>query len=299
MTNLRFKWLVIICLLVAGCELYTQDDFREFYVVESYLVANRPLPDLRISKTLPLEEKYRFEEAALNDATAEIRRLASNGEVVEVFEYSLRESGIYRAETQHSVRPETRYELHIRFSNGDSLYSTTFVPGAFTTLNELKDDYIYQHEQIEITVEPSFYPGRQSYYVFSVSAQNTRFQNLTPFYRSLIEEQNADTSNFYLNSSGIVNEENYERDEEGNITLHVPWLAIAFLGNNDIIINAIDDNMYDFLRSQDVQTGGSTLPPGEIQNIHYNVEGGIGIFGSLASDTNTVFIRNPSQDELE
>jgi hypothetical protein len=48
--------------------------------------------------------------------------------------------------------------------------------------------------------------------------------------------------------------------------------------------------MYDFLRSQDVQTGGSTLSPGEIQNIRYNINGGIGIFGSMAADTNRVFI---------
>jgi len=53
--------------------------------------------------------------------------------------------------------------------------------------------------------------------------------------------------------------------------------------------------MYDFLRSQSVQTGGSTLSPGEIQNIDYNVEGGIGIFGSMASDTIAVNILEPQQ----
>ncbi len=44
-------------------------------------------------------------------------------------------------------------------------------------------------------------------------------------------------------------------------------------------------NMYDFYRSRDIQGGGSTLSPGEFQNVIYNIDGGIGVFGSMASDT--------------
>lgn len=49
--------------------------------------------------------------------------------------------------------------------------------------------------------------------------------------------------------------------------------------------------MYDFVRSESVQLGGSTLSPGEIQNVITHVEGGLGIFGSLASDTIQTYIK--------
>lgn len=97
----------------------------------------------------------------------------------------------------------------------------------------------------------------------------------------------------FLCSSGIINDRNYQHNTDGNTQLRVPWLAVAFYDNNDVIVNAIDDNMYHFLRSQDVQTGDNDIAPGEMQNIRYNVTGGIGIFGSMSSDTNRVFIKRP------
>lgn len=285
-------YFFIFLVVLSGCELYTQDDFEEHYVVESYLIANAPLPNVRVSHTLPLEEQYSFEKTALNNASVEIR-LVDTGET---FTFNLQSDGVYSPADFHTVKPEGVYELHVSFSNGDIVRSTTRVPGDFNTVNDPEGEYVYQKEQVEITVDSSAYPGRQSYYVFTINAVNPSEEKLTPFYRDIIEDQDGSISNFYVNSSGIVNEGNYEQDENGFITLNVPWLAIAFSGPNDIIANAIDDNMYDFIRSQDVQTGGSTLPPGEIQNISYNVEGGIGIFGSMASDTNRVVIVTPESE---
>ncbi|HBQ58078.1 MAG TPA: hypothetical protein DD671_00195, partial [Balneolaceae bacterium] len=96
------------------------------------------------------------------------------------------------------------------------------------------------------------------------------------------------------NSSGIINEANFQDNQDGTITLSYPWIGIAFYGVNNIVANAIDDNVYDFVRSQQVQLGGSMLSPGEIQNVIYHVEGGLGVFGSLATDTVTTFVSQPS-----
>lgn len=286
-------YFLITLLLVSGCELYTQDEFEEHYVVESYLIANAELPPVRVSHTLPVEEEYTFEKTTLSNASVEIRLLNSENEIEETFAFNLHSEGVYLPVDDHTVRAGNTYELHVSFPNGDAVVSRTLVPGDLKTVRQPKDLYRYQEEQINIIVEPSSYPGRQAYYVFTVNALNPDYENLTPFYLSLIEDQEAEISSFRINSSGIVNEGNYQQDENGNISLDVPWLAIAFRGINEIIANAIDDNMYDFIRSQNVQTGGSTLPPGEIQNIDYHIDGGIGIFGSMASDTNRVTIVIP------
>jgi len=291
MRNLILTFLVAVVLL-NGCELYEQDSYEEYYVVESYLVANALLPPVRLSTTSPINQEYRFEENALTDANVELRLLNADSTVAEVYPYSELQDGIYFSNSLTVVQSQQLYQLHATTASGDEITAITFVPGDFETVNNLEEQYIYQSEQqVEITTTPSSYiTDRQTFYIFSVNAVDPDSTKLTPFYRDLVIDQDNEIENYFINSSGIINEGNYERNENGNITLTVPWLAIAFYETNDVVTTAIDDNMYDFLRSQDVQTGGSTLSPGEIQNIRYNINGGIGIFGSMAADTNRVFI---------
>ncbi|MDX1636828.1 MAG: DUF4249 family protein [Balneolaceae bacterium] len=289
----------MLLFLFAGCELYPQDEFEEDYVVEAYLVANRQLPQVRLSTTAPAEAKYQFSDVAIDDADVEVRLLdEDDGSIERRFPYVRRSIGVYVTNIRHEVLPTREYQLSVRFSNTeDSLTATTFVPGEFGAQGATADSIAYQDPaQIVINTSRSFYPSRQAFFIFSVDAIDPQPEKLTPFYNDQVNEQDEDIRSFYTNSSGIVNEENYEFNDDGTITLRVPWLAVAFYEDNFIIANAIDDNMYDFYRTQDVQGGGSTLPPGEFQNIIYNVEGGIGVFGSLASDTVRVFVKRNSQE---
>lgn len=294
--------LFFICfsmvLCVSGCELYPQDDYQEYYSVEAYLVANRSLPQVRVTHTLPADEEYLLEKAAVNDADVEIRLLDGNGAVEETYGYILESNGIYRSLNAEQVLPQRRYELNVALPQRDeNITAQTLVPGSFNMVGEVVDSMAYQSsEQIRVTTTRSYYPGRQAYFIFTVNVVDPSRENLTPFYRDQIEENDGNIGNLYVNSSGIINEQNYDVNEGDNtLTLRLPWLAVAFYGDNDITANAIDDNMYDFLRSQSVQSGGSTLPPGEIQNVRYNVTGGIGIFGSLATDTVRVYIKEQTE----
>jgi hypothetical protein len=295
-------YFLIILFALLGCELYEQDSYQEYYVVESYLIANAEFPGVRVSKTISIDEEYDFTDAGVNNASVEIRLLKADSTIDTRYPYSRAGSGRYLPVEgiTATIQEQRLYQLHVQTSNGDSITATTFVPGNFETVNEVQGRYTYQsEEQIEITTTPSSYiTDRQTYYIFTVNVANPRLENLTPFYRDLVEDEDTELSDFRINSSGIINEGNYQRNEDGTITLDVPWLAIAFYEENAVIANAIDDNLYDFLRSQNVQTGGSTLSPGEIQNIRYNVNGGIGIFGSMTSDTNFVYIERPSNADL-
>lgn len=297
--------LILIPLMVSllavtqGCDLYPQDDYQEFYVVEAYLVANQELPQIRLSKTLPVDVEYSFEEAAVSDANVTVRLLNEQGNAETEVPYQLQSRGVFTPEVNLTVEPEKWYELEITFPNGDApLRSQTLVPGLFETVEVASDSVVYQSEdQITVTTTRSSYPGRQSYFVFTVRSEEPSEEKLTPFYLDIFNEDDGELSEYAINSSGIINEGNYEQNPDNTLTLRVPWLAIAFYEKNEIIANAIDDNLYDFLRSREVQTGDgpSTLPPGEIQNVIYNVEGGIGIFGSMATTANTVFVERPQE----
>lgn len=283
---------ILLLLMMSGCDLYEQDSYKENYVVESYLIADNPMQQVLVSRTLPVEEEYTFAKAALDNATVTIDLLDENGEISNTYAFGQQSRGVYvPVNSESTVIGGRRYQLTVNFPNGDTIKAETLVPGTFRTVNQSADTTTYQsEEQIEITTTPSVYPGRQTYFIFTINAVNPQIENFTPFYADIFDENDDDISDFYVNSSGIINEGNYDRNDDNTLTVRVPWIAIAFYNENDIIINAIDDNMYDFLRSQEVQGGGSTLSPGEIQNVVYNVEGGIGIFGSMASDTNRVFI---------
>lgn len=288
----NFLLVSLAAFFLVTCDLYRQDEFEPYYVVESYLVADRFLPQVRLSQTMPIDEEYTFSKAAVNNANVEVRLLDESGSVEDSFNYSQQSAGVYYPRETHVVLPERRYELYISFDeNSDIIRSTTYVPGTFRSVNDVVDSIAYQDpRQVVIETTPSYYPNRQSYFIFNVNVIKPEEENLTPFYADLVRDQDESVSNFYKNSSGIINEENYERNPDGTLTLRLPWLAVAFYGQNYIVANAIDDNTYDFFRSQDVQGGGSVLPPGEFQNVIYHVDGGIGIFGSIASDTVRVFI---------
>lgn len=285
----RTFYIIAILILFTGCELYEQDEYEEYYVVESYLVAGDDLPIVRLSKTSNIEEKYNFQDAAVSNASVQIQLLNNDSTVAKTYSYQQiqNRAGTYIPATGVPVQPKRLYRLNVTHE-GNEVTATTYVPGNFESVNddELQDRYIYQsNNQVEIKTTPSSYiTERQTYYIFTVNAVDTTKENLTPFYLDLVEDD-AEIENFYINSSGIINEGNYSRNPDETITLKLPWLSIAFFGENDVIANAIDDNMYDFLRTQEVQGGGATLSPGEIQNVKYNVDGGIGVFGSMSSDT--------------
>jgi len=281
--------------ILSGCELYEQDEYQEYYVVESYLIANGNLQQVRLSTTNPIDETYQFEDNAISGATVEIQRLNPDSSVAEEYSYQQQQPGIYTPVNNITVKATQLYRLQVTTQNGDEISATTYVPGNFETINELEPGYVYQgQQQVELTTTPSSYiTDRQTYFIFTINALDTNPNNLTPFYADQVDDDETDVEEYYVNSSGIVNEGNFEQNPDGTITLRLPWLAVAFYGSNNIIVNAIDDNLYDFLRSHDTQSGGTTLSPGEIQNIRYNVNGGIGIFGSMASDTNGTFIARP------
>lgn len=280
---------------MSGCELYEQDEYQEYYVVESYLIANGNLQQVRLSTTNPIDETYQFEDNAISGATVKIQRLNPDSSVADEYAYELQQPGIYTPVNNIIVEAAQLYRLHVTTENGDEISSTTYVPGNFETINELEPSYVYQGEQqVELTTTPSSYiTNRQTYFIFTINALDPTPNNLTPFYADQVDDDETDIEEYYVNSSGIVNEGNFDQNSDGTITLRLPWLAVAFYGTNNIVVNAIDDNLYDFIRSHDTQSGGSTLSPGEIQNIRYNVEGGIGIFGSMASDTIGTFIARP------
>lgn len=269
---------------VSGCDPYSQDDYEQKYVVQAYLVANEPLPQVRLSTTSPIDATYRFEDVAVSGASVEIWLLDEQGGREETYVYDMTAPGVYSPRASAvDVKPLRTYELHAQVGSDPEITAKTLVPDQFDVLGTSEPSVKYQgSEQFQVDITRSNYPGRQNIYVFSITTLDPENAELTPFYADLFDDE-EDREELYVNQSGIVFEGNYDIDPVRNsLQIKLPWIALAFYGPNRITANVIDDALYDFLRTRDVQLGGSTLSPGEINNVLSNVNNGIGIFGSFA-----------------
>ena len=278
-------------LLISGCD-FTEDADRTQLVVESYLIAEEPLSTVRLSRTSDVNQLYSFTANAITGARVTVDLLGLDGVTVEQsysFTENSSEPGVYRPANPENILPSRTYRLNVNAIGWSPSTSDSLVPGDFDLVEANADSVVYQGgEQLEVTVTPSAYPNRQSIFVFTTVSLDPTAENLTPFYRDVTDED--DLESIETNESPILNEGNFIFNPDNTVTIRIPWIAIAFYGPNQLIASALDDNLYDFLRSQGIQQGGSTLGPGEIPNAIDHVDGGIGIFGSLARSQTMVEI---------
>jgi len=290
---MKNSYLIFLLLLIASCNIANQDDYIEQYVVESYLVADDFLPNIQITTTAPIGEIYNKFDRGVNNAAVTILEYSPGSTNAEMtYAYVLIEKGVYRSENQQiRVKPRYRYDLHIVLNEtGDVIRASTVVPDAFEIIHINATELVYQGvDQFELQLSPSFYPGRQGYYVFSTQTLDPENAEFTPFYGDRDDER----SSFYTVSSGVINEASTGQNGNGIVELTFPWIGVAFYGPNRIRASAIDNNLYDLIRSASIQLGGGTQSPGEIENLLSNVEGGIGIFGSYAEISVDVNVLKP------
>ncbi|MFA5669111.1 MAG: DUF4249 family protein [Balneolaceae bacterium] len=289
-----FKYSLIFSLLILGCDLYPQDDYQEYVVVESFLIADEPLSEIFISTTAPTSQEYKFKDLVISNANVVVNLLeGGQGSAVQSsFSYSLGVTGSYMPIFPHTVLPARTYQLKISIPNRDDITATTTTPNRFTNQNTVPDSIIYlSQDRIELKIPPSAISEDLKYFIFTTMAHDATFENLVPTFKDLLGREDDPTKlqenilRLSINNSGIISEGNFETEADGSLLLRYPWIGIAFFGDNTIVAHILDKNSYDFIRSQNMQLGGGSFSAGEIPNVIYNIDGAVGVFGSFATDT--------------
>lgn len=301
MKNNRFQitpLLLAVTMLIVGCEDKTSQEYVQDYVFEGYLTAGTEMPEMRLSTTAPVNQSYVFEDFAIDDAELRIFQLDVNNpqDTLDTISYipDVNNPGIYIPAKFHRVEPGGRYAMETYIPEDDHyLRSETIVPELIEVLDTNKDTVTYQVDQFGVTYRRSDYLGRQNYLIVTVEALDTVNYGLTPFYAQQLEEDDENKNSLSVNSSGIINEGNYQVTADNTVTIELPWLAVAFYGPTRLRTYTLDDNIYNFRRTQDTQLGGGTISPGEIYNVIDPIEGGTGIFGAYSQAISQVFIKNP------
>ena len=295
-SKVRYLLFLFALLTLAACDSGDPGTYEEEVVVEGYLEAGAPFEPIRLSRTLPLNRESTFR--VVQDAEVRVDLLDESGMVEASYPFRMAtdEPGVYRAVDEAArVEPLRTYRLEASVPGSDRIIATTVVPDTFSVVGASADSLVYQStDQFELRVTRSRVPGRdQTYFIFVTEALDAREEQLTPFAKALFEDQDGEITieELRINGAPILNEGNYDANADGTLTIKVPWLAIIFYGPNRLIANAIDDNLYDFIRSQSVQQGGSTFAPGEIPNVLERIEGARGVFGSYARIQQELFVR--------
>jgi hypothetical protein len=298
---MRLRNLACLLLLapLASCDL-AEEPFRPQLVVQGLLVAGEPLPPIRLSRTFPITEPIDTEVSGVLGATVTVQLLGDDGEPDQTVSYSPGGlDGRYFPETPFPVivQPLRRYRLTVSLPDDAGLLppgqfagGETLVPDTFTVVTPPPDSLRYNPFSTppELRVSSSFYPGRQAVYLFSITALEPERFGLTPTYAELVDPE--DIPRLVQGTSPLLNEGSYDRNPDGTINLRIPWLAIAFYGPSRFTASALDDGLFDFLRSREAQFGATTLSPGEIPEVLTNLTNAVGVFGSVAQREVTIFI---------
>lgn len=297
--RLQVQMLAAASLIIfsTGCDSVDSGQLESDVVVELVLIADEPLPQLRLSRTAGLNEEIDFSELAIRNADVQISRRDSTQSPVRMEERA-DSVGIYHPVIEdYIVQPGGIYDLTIRIpGDAKEISSTTTVPGRFYLITASLDTVIYQSDdRLLLTITKSSHPNRDlNYFIFLTEALDVRAEQLVPLARDIIDTDDDTTlEDFRVNGSPLVSSGNFDVNPDGTITIQYPWIGVIFYGPNRLSLNAVDDNLYDLLRSQSIQQGGSTFATGEIPNPIENLGGAHGIFGSMARTTHIFEVLRP------
>ena len=323
---MRFRSLALAALaLTAGCDGTVDDDFSEELVVSAFLGTGEPLPPVALTRTLPLLAVYSPEAAAVDGADVRVTLLAADGSDEAVYAYAPSGApGQYVAEDPAAtVLAQRSYRLDVA-AEGRTLTATTLVPPDFEVLDGPPEVTVYgDGNGPEITITRSSTPERRAAFVASTRALapvdfeevavdgETRYRSVeeegrfrpVPIVQRFLDcveegpvlvcEGDPRIEEALAGVSPVINEASYIDLGDGRLLVQVPFLAFGYYGPQSLSLVSLDAAMQDFVQTQAVQGGGSTLSPGEIPNITTNVEGGLGVFGSYSRELAETLLVEP------
>ena len=323
----RLLPVLLALALVAGCDTGGVGD-RPDLVVSAFLGAGETLPSVRLSRAVPLLDRYEPESAAVRGARVTVTLLGEGGAAEAVYAYGAVRPGEYvAADAGARVLERRTYRLDVEGPDGERLTAMTTVPPDFDVVEGPDEEVVYglgQGPAVRITASST--PDRQAVFVGSTRAlapldfEPVQIDGVT-FYRSvpdpdrfppvpivrrfldcvaepagtLLCEEDPTTEDVRVGTSPVINEAGYIPVGDGTLIVQIPFLAFGYLGPQSLTLVSLDRAFQDFVQTRSVQGGGSTLSPGEIPNVTTNVEGGLGVFGSFARETVTTTLVEPAE----
>ena len=292
---------IVLCLTACAAERQPGDLFGSVkkeseVVVDGVLLVDQLLPELFVRRTLPLDQTYRREAAVVTDA--EVRIFQGD----QVFDYAPDPTtpGRYLPPPEApQVEALTEYRLEVDVE-GKKVRASTTTPERLRlrqavlvdedtqeivrTLKSFAEvgDEVYTAPENQLThleglIELHLEKAGEAYQA-ALFALEENAQLLDEDFPDLFDEDldalRANQSPPFAASDGIV---------------RWPWFAVVYTGRSLIKVYALDHNWFEYARSSpDLQEQGGFaggLAGENFERPFFQVEGGIGLFGSASVDS--------------
>lgn len=294
---------IILCLTACAAERQPGDLFGSVeegneLVVDGILLVDQPLPELFVRRTRPPGQSYIRD--AENVLDAQVRVFQGD----QIFEYAPDQAtpGRYLpppAAPQVEARTEYRLEVDVA---GQQVRASTTTPERMQVRQAVLLDE--ETEEIMRTLK-SFAEVGDAVYTASEN-QLTYLEGLLEFRLNTGAAEGYQTAIFALEETLEFAHEDWEDffDDDDPETWRAnaspplaisdgivrwPWFAVAFTGRSLIKVYAVDHNWFEYARSspeQQQQEGSfGGLAGDNFDRPFFQVEGGIGLFGSASVDS--------------
>lgn len=285
MINYKIGLLLTFVLIFTSCEDDAPFDYKEEHYVEAYLTVGQPIEHIKFYRTVPLDEVYSEESAFIDDADVTI--YSENNDEFKL-EFRNEPAPGYYYNDNYIVKPETFYYLRIKTAEGNIYTDTTRTPSIFEWEKEPVSSLTYPADSLNLPPAPDstrLYwsrSGNISFYLVNVKCLDTL--NYGQYLEPPTEEKNRrvplpfkEVNQLYRDQTTI--------NLIPNITSPVVWFAFRWYGNQEITIQAPDNNYLKWYL-QYLTLNGDVYEP-----LLTTISGGaFGVFGSVAEIKANAFL---------
>ena len=275
MKLLPFFFVALLSLALYGCSEPTSPyEYRKEAVVSATLVAGESIDTVKLSWTGEVDKYYNQDNLAITGALVIVSEVA--GPFVDTLVYDPTNPGRYHtADISRKILPLHTYDLYIKTPAPDVRVITgrTSVPDTFSITNST----LHNGDTVKYDLTAPV-----NTFSWSVSSN---FAGYLPTIASLDPHPALIPKAFYRDTNSV----DFKRPDlvvyriglpKAQTFSELPWVFLNYFGRTRFDVFAVDENLQDFTNQW------MALRSGELKEIRYKLQGGIGLFCSKAQGKN-------------
>ncbi len=303
-----------VLLILAGCA--AERDSGELFgpvaesmlVVDALLLVDQGLPPVYVRRSLAPDQTYSRQVAAVAGARVQVLQ----GEQVYDYRADPDSAGLYwPPDGAPRVMENTQYRLQVEV-DGHQVRGQTTTPARL----RIRESVLVDEETLEVVRSlKSFAEAGEGVY----GAPENQLVYLDDLLEARIDTVDVQAyqialfsldpeSDFVITADFLEDDDFEEFEREGaspplavqDGIVRLPWFAVAFQGCYLVKIYALDHNWFEYARSSpDENEGGFAggLAGDNFERPLFQLEGGIGLFGSASVDSLGFFVLPQAEDE--
>jgi hypothetical protein len=262
MKNISVLFLIIIAVLTGCNESPSSFTYSRQIVVTGMIEAGRTVDTVKVVYTGEVDKVYNRTDYAIPNAIVKVIGVDVSFEDSLIYD-ALNPGRYHSVNPLKIILPTKTYRLEIHTVDGKSVSAVTTVPDTFSMIySTITNNSTVKYNTGEPVNFFSWSPSRlHGSYLPTVASLDTSAPRIPKsFIKDTTQGPPPQKVGYRV---GLPKEQNYTE---------LPWIFLSYYGKTRFDIFAIDDNYNHFLNQYYGSQGG------ELAEINYNIQGGIGIF---------------------